>query len=408
MKKLSRRVFLKNLAFNSDKSASNEGRVLVTIFLRGGADTLNMFVPYADHDYYKQRPTIAIAAPNKAAGTAESAIKLDGLYALHPRLKPILPIYQAGRMAVVQAVGCDNPTGSHFDTQDQIEHGTAYGQTVSGGWLGRHLRTHSLKHQTPLSAISIGTAICESLGGAPSVSALQSIDEIKLQSMPKDTASTISALTALYGAEVGILSQPGKDTLDLLGKVQKMHSGTYRPAHGADYGEGELAAGLREIARLIKANVGLQVACIDFGGWDTHFVQGGSEGLQAENINLLGKALAAFDADLAKHRSKVTTVVMTEFGRRTYENGSFGTDHGQGSAVVVMGGGVRGGKFYGAWPGVTDQETDLLGPSGLRVKLDYRSVLAEVLSGMMHNHHIEKVFPKFNPTQIGFAPQKNA
>ncbi len=408
MSKLNRRAFLKNLAFSSAKGAPREGKVLVCIFLRGGADTLNMFVPYADSDYYKQRPTIAIPPPNKSKPNAEASIRLNDLYALHPRLKPILPIYQNGRMAIVQAVGSDNPTGSHFDTQDQIEHGEAYGKTIGGGWLGRHLRTNSQNHQTPLSAVSIGTSVCESLSGAPSVSALDSLDEVKLQAESGESHAMIEALSNLYGTEINVLSQPGKDTIQLLNRVQHMHNGGYRPDNNALYTDDNLSRGLKEIARLIKANVGLQVACIDFGGWDTHFVQGSSEGLQADNIAYLGKALEAFDTDLHKFHAKVTTIVMTEFGRRTYENGSLGTDHGQGSAMMIIGGGVRGGKFYGDWTGVADQETDLLGPSGLRIKHDYRAVLSEVLSGMLHNHDTHKVFPGFKPDPIGFAPTTSA
>ncbi len=408
MSKSSRRTFLKNLAFGSDKVASSDGKVLVCIFLRGGADTLNMFVPYADSDYYKQRPTIAIPAPNKGNPNQEAAVKVNELYALHPQLKPILPIFQSGRMAVVQSVGSDNPTGSHFDTQDQVEHGEAYGKKIGGGWLGRHLRSHAHENQTPLSAVSIGTSICESLSGAPSVCALGSLDEVRLQTGENQSGAMLDALSALYGSEIGVLSQPGKDTIQLLHRVQAIHSSAYVPANGATYPDDQFSKGLKEIARLIKANVGLQAACLDFGGWDTHFVQGASEGLQATNIAILGKALAAYDADLGKHSSRVSTIVMTEFGRRTYENGSLGTDHGQGAAMMVIGGGVKGGKFYGDWTGVADQDVDLLGPSGLRIKYDYRAVLQEVLSGLIHNRNAHKVFPGLNAPVIGFAPYTSA
>jgi uncharacterized protein (DUF1501 family) len=407
MSKVDRRTFLKQLTFGNEKAAQSHDKVLVCIFLRGGADTLNMFVPYADADYYKQRPTIAIPPPNKSKPSADASIKIDDTYSLHPRLTMILPIYKAGRMAIVQGVGSDNPTGSHFDTQDQIAHGEAYGKTIGGGWIGRHLRSQTSAHQTPLSAVSIGTSVCESLNGAPSVSALNSLDEMKLKTAPSESTAIMNALTSLYGAEVGVLSQPGKDTIQLLGKVQHMHNSGYVSESGAHYTDDQLSQGLKEIARLIKANVGLKVACIDFGGWDTHFIQGSSEGLQAANIAQLGKALAAFDADLIRHHNKVTTIVMTEFGRRTYENGSLGTDHGQGSAMMIMGGGVHGGKVYGNWPSIADQELDLLGPSGLRIKHDYRSVLSEVLTGHLHNPHIDKVFPGFEPVPIGFAPSPN-
>ncbi|HEY9733580.1 MAG TPA: DUF1501 domain-containing protein [Drouetiella sp.] len=408
MSKLTRRTLLKKLAFGSEQAALGNDKILVCIFLRGGADTLNMFVPYADSDYYKQRPTIAIPPPSKSKAGQDASIKLNDLYALHPRLKPILPIFQDGRLAVIQSVGSDNPTGSHFDTQDQVEHGEAYGKTIGGGWLGRHLRTRSLGKSTPLSAVSIGTSVCESLSGAPSVCALGSLDEIKLQTKPEQSGAMLAALTQLYGADVGLLSQPGRETIQLLNNVQHMHNVKYTPENGASYPDDGFSRGLKEIARLVKANVGLQAACIDFGGWDTHFVQGSSEGLQAENIATLGKALAAFDADIQKYHKRVTTIVMTEFGRRTYENGSLGTDHGQGAAMMVIGGGVKGGKFYGDWTGVADQEVDLLGPSGLRIKYDYRAVLQEVLSGLQNNRNAHKVFPDLKAPLIGFAPLTSA
>jgi uncharacterized protein (DUF1501 family) len=311
-------------------------------------------------------------------------------------------------MAVIQSVGSDNPTGSHFDTQDQVEHGEAYGKTIGGGWLGRHLRMHSAYNQTPLSAVSIGTSVCESLGGSPRVCALESLDEMKLQTRYEESDAMLAALTNLYKSDIGILNQPGEDTIQLLNRVQRMHNSGYVPDNGAAYSDDQFAKGLKEIARLVKANVGLQAACIDFGGWDTHFVQGSSEGLQATNIDILGRALAAFDADLAKYQSRVTTIVMTEFGRRTYENGSLGTDHGQGSAMMVIGGGVKGGKFYGDWTGVADQDVDLLGPSGLRIKHDYRAVLLEVLAGLLNNRNAHKVFPDFKAAPIGFAPHTTA
>lgn len=408
MSKTSRRTFLKSLAFGNEKSSSANDKILVSIFLRGGADTLNMFVPYADADYYKQRPTIAIPPPHKSEPNRDAALKLNDLYAVHPRLRPILPIYQDGRLAIIQSVGSDNPTGSHFDTQDQVEHGEAYGKKLGGGWLGRHLRLHEKNNQTPLSAVSIGTSICESLSGAPNVCALGSLDEIKLQVKPDESRSLLDSLSALYGSEIGILSEPGKETIQLLHKVQSIHNGQYRPEYDAVYGDDQFSRGMKEIARLIKANVGMQAACIDFGGWDTHFVQGSSEGLQANNIDILGKGLAAFDRDISKYRNRVTTIVMTEFGRRTYENGSLGTDHGQGSAVMIIGGGVKGGRFYGEWTGVSDQDVDILGPSGLRIKYDYRAVLQEVLSGLLNNRNAHKVFPDLNAPVIGFAPPLTA
>lgn len=404
MSRIHRRSFIKQLALGTEKALAREPNTLVCIFLRGGADTLNMFVPYGDAEYYSQRPTISIPPPLKPRGSIEASIRLNDFYSVHPRLKPIVPIFESGRLAIIQAVGSDNPTGSHFETQDQIEHGESYGKSLSGGWIGRHLRAQCRRESTPLSAVSLGTSVCEALRGAPSVSALMSINDIQLHAVSGESQAIADTLSMMYGAEVGLLSQPGQDTLRLLKKVQLLHGVPYIPQHGANYASDPLASGLKEIARLIKANVGMQVACIDYGGWDTHFFQGASDGLQAANIEQLGKALAAFDADLTNYQKRVTTLVMTEFGRRTYENGSLGTDHGQGFAMMVIGGSVRGGKVYGTWTGISDQETDVLGPSGLRVKYDYRSVLAEVLSGTLGNKDIQKVFPGFQPAPIGFAP----
>jgi len=397
-----RRAFLRKLVLGSTDTSSATGttRTLVCVFLRGGADTLNMFIPYADDRYYSLRPTIAIKRPTR--GVADCAVRLNDFYALHPKLAQWLPIFQDGRLGIVQAVGSDNNSGSHFEAQDQMEHGESQNKAVnSGGWLGRHLQTRAHSSQTPLSAVAIGPAVQESLRGAPHVSAISSISQIQLESPAHDPASVGKALSKLYGAEVGILSEPGRATLALLKRVEALRGQEYKPAGGAQYPESDFGSGLRETARLIKANVGLEVACIDLGGWDTHFFQGSVSGVQAEAIDQLSRGLAAFDTDIAKERHAVTTIVMTEFGRRVYENSSLGTDHGRGFALAAIGDHINGGTIHGAWPGLETGEVDILGPSGLTVNFDYRSVLAEVLSGVAGNRQIEAVFPHFTPKPVG-------
>ena len=222
----------------------------------------------------------------------------------------------------MQAVGTDNPTGSHFEAQDQMEHGEAYGRIVGGGWLGRYLRARAATELTllsaPLAAVAIGSTIPESLRGAPTANALESIDELQIKTPLGDTSAVSSVLSAMYGAEIGLLSQPGKTTLDLLKRVETLRGTEYKPEGGAVYLDDNFGRGLKEVARLIKASVGLEVACLDLGGWDTHFFQGGSSGQQAELIWQLACGLAAFDADLTNWRARVTTLVMTEFGRRIY------------------------------------------------------------------------------------------
>lgn len=410
MSKYDRRTFLRQLAFKSDstsasgtgsKSTGSNGNTLVCVFLRGGADMLNILVPYADDAYYKARPTLAIKAPNTGKKTEETAIKLTDFYAFHPKMQPLVAAFKEGRLGMVQAVGTDNQTGSHFEVQDQIEHGAGYGQTTGGGWLGRHLQTRASGQLTPLSAVSLGPTIPESLRSAPAVTALHSLEEVHIQCPSKNPSAVTRALASMYSADSSVLKETGEVTLKLLSRVQSMGNKEYKPAGGAAYPDTEFGKGLREIARLAKTNVGLEVACIDFGGWDTHFFQGSFDGLQAGLIKELAESLAAFDKDITATKSPVTTLVITEFGRRIYENGSLGTDHGRGFAAFAIGNGVLGGKIHGEWPGLKETETELLGPSGLKIKIDYRSVLAEALTNVLGNNEIDKVFPNFRPQKVG-------
>ncbi len=213
----------------------------------------------------------------------------------------------------------------------------------------------------------------------------------------------------MYGAEVGVVSESGKTTLDLLKRVETLRGTQYKPEGGAVYADDSFAQGLKEVSRLVKAGVGLEVACLDLGGWDTHFFQGGSSGLQAELIWQLASGLAAFDADLINHRDRVTTLVMTEFGRRVYENGSLGTDHGRGFAMLAMGQRINGGKVHGKWPGLAEEDTpgadtlSIPGPSGLKVLFDYRSVFSEVLAKILGHRDVSQVFPNFHPEPVGLV-----
>ncbi len=403
MGRLSRRGFLRRLALGAESCCSDSAaQTLVCIFLRGGADTLNLVVPYGDDRYYAVRPTLSIAPPATAGKDADASLRLDGFYAFHPRLSPLLPIFKEGRLGIVQAVGSDNPTGSHFEAQDQMEHGESYGHSIGGGWLGRYLRLGAA-FTTPLSAVAIGQTIPESLRGAPAASALDRLEEMQIKTPSGDAGTVSSVLSCLYGAEVDILARQGESTLELLKRVESLRGKTYSPEGGADYPADNFGAGLREIARLIKARVGLAVACLDIGGWDTHFFQGTGDGLQAGSIDLLARGLAAFDADLKDERHCVTTLVMTEFGRRIYENGSLGTDHGRGFALMAMGSRINGGKILGEWPGLDEQTFDLLGPAGLKINIDYRSVLAEVLSDIMGCRLVESVFPGFECQPVGLV-----
>jgi uncharacterized protein (DUF1501 family) len=399
MSETSRRTFVRKLLLASENALPSAGeRTLVCVFLRGAADTLNMVIPYGDDEYYSLRPTISIRP--------QVELRLDDFYAFHPCLAPLLTAFNEGRLGIVQAVGTDNPTGSHFEAQDQMEHGESYGHVIGGGWLGRYLRSRT-GELTPLSAVTIGSSLPESLRGAPTASAIESLEEVQIKAPSGNTTAVSSVLSALYGAEVGMVGQAGKATLDLLHRVESLRGTVYTPDNGASYLDDNFSHGLKEIARLIKSHVGLEVACLDLGGWDTHFFQGSASGLQADLIRQLAGGLAAFDRDLGAQRDRVVTLVMTEFGRRTYENSSLGTDHGRGFAMFALGGFIKGGHVHGRWPGLVEEfssQTDSLnpvGPSGLKVLIDYRSVLAEVLTKFFEHPTVNQVFPNFHPERVG-------
>jgi len=399
MSNTSRRSFVRKLLLAPETALQPVGeRTLVCVFLRGAADTLNMVIPQGDDEYYRLRPTIGIHP--------QPELRLDDFYGLHPNLAALLPAFNEHRLGIVQAVGTDNPTGSHFEAQDQMEHGESYGHVIGGGWLGRYLRTRAVD-MTPLSAVTIGSSIPESLRGAPTASAIETIEELQIKIPSRNTGAVSSVLSSLYGAEVGMIGQAGKATLDLLQRVESVRGAAYIPDNGASYLDDNFSHGLKEVARLIKARVGLEVACVDLGGWDTHFFQGNTSGLQADLIRQLAGGLAAFDKDLGAQRERVVTLVMTEFGRRTYENSSLGTDHGRGFAMFALGGSVRGGEVHGQWPGLVEEassQTDSLnpvGPSGLKILIDYRSVLAEVLTKFLDHRNVNQVFPNFHPEAVG-------
>ena len=404
MSSLTRRALLSKLAFATPTVAEAQGdHTLIHIFLRGGADTLNLWVPYADDRYYRLRPALAIPAPGKGN---DASLRLNDHYALHPALKPLEAAYQEGRLGAVQSVGVDNTSGSHFECQDQMEHGDSmHGIPAGGGWLGRYLRLRAGAKASPLSAVAIGTTLPESLRGAPAVSVLEHLEDISLKAAGKQAEEVVSALQALYGADVSLLGERGLETLDLFRRLSALQERTDGPSHGAAYPSAPFGSGLREIARLVKARLGLQVACIDLGGWDTHFFQGNSSGTQAQQIKLLAEGIAALETDLKEHRARYTIMVTTEFGRRVYENASLGTDHGRGFTLMALGDRVKGGQVIGGWPIQADDDINVNtpGPGGLIAETDYRQVFAEVLRGSLGltTQEAVQVFPGMVPQKVG-------
>ncbi len=366
--------------------------------MRGGADGLNVIVPYADENYYRLRPSLAIAPPK--ASQKDAALDLDGFFGLHPSMGPLRDLYESRSLAFVHAVGSFDQTRSHFDAMSAMERGLPQaGGNVSSGWLARHLESSTSSASSPLRAVAFGDVLPDSLRGASGAVSMTSLDEFRLQVPDRDRNHFEASLSAMYEMRQDEVGKAGVATLKAMQSLNRLDPVSYKADGGAVYPKSDLGNGLKQVALLIKSGVGLEVACLDKGGWDTHVAQGGTTGWQASLMLDLSESLRAFAQDLGPRMKNVTTVAMTEFGRRAYENSGLGTDHGRGSFMAVMGGGTTGGRVYAKWPGLA--EGQLEGPGDLKVTTDYRNVLAEILQNRLANPNIVEVFPG-----IAYEPPK--
>jgi uncharacterized protein (DUF1501 family) len=368
--------------------ASEQPRdVLICVFQRGGADGLNMVVPHGDKDYYAQRSSVAIGQP----GTDGGAVDLDGFFGLHPALGALKEIWDAKQLAVVHACGSPDPTHSHFDAMDYMERGTPGQKSTASGWLGRQLAATTAADDSPFRAVGFGALLQASLRGG-AATALTSLEAFKLQSRPPELPKVRAAHGQLYRG-AGLLAGAGQQTLAALDLMAKLNPSQYRPSDGAKYPDSPYGRALMQIAQLVKADMGLEVACADIGDWDTHVNQGGADGEMAANLKEFADGLHALYTDLSANLGRVTIVTMSEFGRRVAENGGGGTDHGHGNAMFVLGGNVVGGKAYASWPGLHAEQ--LYGPGDLQVTTDFRDVLGEIVAKRLGNQSLGDVFPGF-------------
>jgi len=357
-------------------------RTLVVVFLRGGADGLTLVPPVADDAYHRARPVLRVRP--------DEALRLDDRFGLNPALAALLPHFREGRLAIVHGAGSDDTTRSHFEAQDRMEHGGDTG----GGWLGRYLLA-TQSAPSALSAVAIGTTRPESLRGAPGGAVIQTVRDFGFEA----SADTVARLERLYELEPGALGQAGRSTLEAVRALRELRA--QDPGMGsAPYPATAFGRGMREIARLIKANVGMVATTIDMSGpfgWDTHFVQ--SQAIPSQ-MKELADGVDAFWTDLGDARSRVTVVCMTEFGRRVAENSSFGTDHGAGSAMLVLGqdlpsaGPLRAGAVHAGFGAL--EEGSLIGPGDVPVTTDYREVLLPILRQHAPNAALDGVFPRTN------------
>ena len=370
----------------ADFRSAGGKKVFVLVFQRGAMDGLNVVIPFKDPAYYSLRPSIAVAPP----GTGDDrVIDLDGFFGLHPALAPLKSIYDQGRLAFVHASGSPDNTRSHFDAQDCMELGTPGLRSNPDGWLNRSLLDKQ-KTIAPFRAVALTTQLPRILAGAAPALTLSSIDEFRLRN-----DAMAGPLQKLYANSADAIFRVAGDSLfAAMRELRRIEA--KMPAAQERYPAGRFGAALSQIARLIKADVGMEIAFTEIGGWDTHANEGGATGQLANRLRELGEGLAAFYRDLDDRMDDVVLLTLSEFGRTARENGNRGTDHGHANVMFAMGGNVKGGKIYGRWPGLAPEV--LFEGRDLALTTDYRALCSEVLSGHLGLRDLGKIFPGFRPT----------
>ena len=401
---ISRRIFLKDgglalvslgfaptfLARTVEGLGAAKQKVLITIFQRGAVDGLNMIVPFGEPDYYAARPSLAIARPG---GDTATAIDLDGFFGLHPRMRALKPFWDNGSLAVVHACGSHDITRSHFDAQDYMESATPGVKSTPDGWMNRYL--HAKEHQkaTPFRAVALAQQLPRALQGSAPALAIGQIAQFGIRA-GQATEMVQSSFESQYAeAAASVLHSTGREAFDAVKMLKLADPSRYTPANGAEYPRSPFGEALRQIAQLVKADVGLEVAFAESGNWDHHANEGGAVGILANRLDDLSRGIAALARDLGDRMQEVVVMTMSEFGRAVAENGSRGTDHGHGNAMMILGGGVRGGKVYGRWPGLALEQRHE--GRDLAITTDFRAVFNEVVRGHLGLRDTSRVFPGF-------------
>lgn len=398
---LSRRIFLKDGAFAlvslgfapsflartiAAASRGGRGKQLIAIFQRGAVDGLSVVVPHAESEYYRARPTIAVARPGNAP---DAALDLDGFFGFNPRLAPLKPIWDRHDLAIVHACGSPDSTRSHFDAQDYMETATPGVKSTPDGWLNRYLQTRRAESESSFRAVALTPQLPRMLQGQASAIAMNQIAQfgIRAQSMN-------DSFEAQYAAAADrVLNGTGREAFDAMKTLKSADPARYQPEDGADYPRTAFGQALRQIAQLTKAGVGLEVAFADIGGWDTHVNQGSAQGQLAVRLDDFSRSIAALVTDLGDRMGDTVVLTMSEFGRAVSENGNRGTDHGHGNAMMVIGGGVRGGRVYGTWPGLAAAQR--YDGRDLAVTTDFRDVFGEIVTRHLGVADAGPIFPGY-------------
>jgi uncharacterized protein (DUF1501 family) len=371
-------------------SSGSRGKTLVVLFQRGAADGLNIVVPHGESRYYELRPSIAV--PRPAMGVSGTTIDLDGFFGLHPALGPFKRLFDEEMLAIVHAAGSPDATRSHFDAQDFMETGTPGVKNTRDGWLNRYLQEHAPRRETSFRAVSSTAQMPRILGGPAPALAIADLSKFGIPG--RHAAVVEKGLQRLYaGAGDDLLTPTASETFEAVDALARLDSEAYRPANGASYSGRGLGKSLRQIARLIKADVGLEIAFAEIGGWDHHVNEGGAEGRLSDLLRRFADDVAAFVTDLGRRMDDIVLVTISEFGRTVGENGSRGTDHGHANALFVIGGQVKGGRVVGDWPGLADDR--LHEGRDLALTTDFRDVISEILHGHLGASKLEDVFPGY-------------
>ncbi|HEV7703664.1 MAG TPA: DUF1501 domain-containing protein [Gemmatimonadaceae bacterium] len=384
-------TFLRRMVYAQGLPAPQKGKVLICLFQRGAADALNIVVPHGDPSYYALRPSIAIARP----GAVDGAIDLDGFFGLHPAMAPLKPLWDRGLLAPVHAVGSPSSTRSHFDAQDYMESGTPDVKGTPDGWLNRLLAAKGTCAEcavpaSPFRAVAFAQQTPRIMEGPAPTIAMSSLDDFTIRA----TGSDVQRLEALYRTgSADLIHGAGAETFDAVKMLKAANPQRYEAEHDAQYPKSPFGRSLRQIAQLVKADVGLEIAFADVGGWDTHVNQGGATGQLANRLGDFAQSIAALVTDLGDRMDDVVIMTMSEFGRMAKQNGNGGTDHGHAGALFVIGGHVQGHTVHGKWPGLAPEQ--LNEGRDLALTTDFRTVFSEVVRRHLGAARTDALFPGF-------------
>ncbi|MDW8305356.1 MAG: DUF1501 domain-containing protein [Acidobacteriota bacterium] len=386
-------IWLKVVEASAKASDNGNKKILVAIFMRGGVDGLSLVAPYQESQYYEMRPNIAIPRPGKENGL----INLDGYFGLHPALKNLEGLWREERLAIIHSVGLPNNTRSHFDAQDYMESATPGIKSTRDGWLNRILQIKKDASASYFSGVSFTREVPRSFMGGASTITITDLSDFSIRA-GVFTRNVEGGFESVYQGlqSKDTLAKAGKEAFEAIDLLKKVNPSRFKPENGAVYPNVPLGRSLMQIAQLIKADIGLEIAFTDTPGmnWDTHANQGGANGQLANNLRIFAAAISAFFTDLGKRTEDVLILTMSEFGRTVRQNGSGGTDHGHGNLMFVIGGNVKGGKVYADWKGL--RQSELYEGRDLAVTTDFRDVFGEIVYKHLKVKELNRVFPNYD------------